>query len=194
MSSEVKKAGPGHRIRIPFYDDVLRLVEIWFVVALLGMVVLSTFVNILDRNFGLGLWEYAVIEKMIYSSIFFIGVFGAVIASRRVEHIAIDAVAHFLPQRVRYGLSCLLQMVAAVVCFLLARACIAWILDVIGADATLLAGRTEWWLKTRLWRWPIAIGLGLMSLHFFVNGVRFGISTVKMEEPKAASDEAEGAD
>ena len=86
MSTEPREFGARKtRVHIPFYDDVLKSVEVWLLLGLLTFVIGATFLNILDRNFQLGLWEYAVVEKMVYSFTFFLGLFGGVLASRRAK-------------------------------------------------------------------------------------------------------------
>lgn len=172
-------SGREARHHIPFYDDFLKHFEVWIVVVLLLLVVFVTFVNILDRNFQLGLWEYATIEKMVYSMVFFIGMYGGVIAARRAKHIAIDAVTHFLSPRRRLALGVVLQIIGGLTCLVLMSACWEWIHSIIQADDTLVPGREEWWLRVRLWRMPVAIAFGWMALHFFVNAGRFFIDALR---------------
>jgi TRAP-type C4-dicarboxylate transport system permease small subunit len=173
--------GEGRRIRvhIPFYDDVLKILEVWILMALLFLVVGATFLNILDRNFSLGLWEYAVVEKMVYSFTFFLGLYGGVVASRRAKHIAIDAVTHFLKPWLCSCVSVFLQLVGAATCMVLSYAAYRWLYDTVDADATLLGGRTEWWLNVRMWRWPVIVAFGWMALHFLVNAGRFAFDLIK---------------
>ena len=167
--------------RIPIYDDVLKHLEVAILTIMLLGVVLATFVNILDRNFQLGLWDYAVVEKMVYSVVFFIGLFGGVVASRRAKHIAIDAVAHFLPPKPRMFLAALLQMICSGVCIVLTVASYQWIMQVLEPESSLLPARSEWYLNERLWRYPTVLAFALMSLHFAVNGLRFAVDGLKME-------------
>jgi len=166
------------RFHIPVYDDLLKVAEVWLVLLLLFLVLGATFLNILDRNFGLSLWDYAVVEKMVYSLTFYLGLFGGVIAARQAKHISIDAVSHFLKPRVRSGLRSVLQIIGAATCFTIAYAAYLWIYTEVGETDALLATRTEWWLNTRLWRWPIVIAFALMALHFLVNAGRFAYDTL----------------
>ena len=190
MSGPTEMGDRKTRYHIPFYDDVLKVTEVWLVLILLFVVILATFLNILDRNFGLDLWEYAIVEKMVYSFTFFIGLFGGVIASRRAKHIAIDAVTHFLPTRTRAGLAVVLQLIGAMTCFMLTYAAYDWLYSTIEEHVTLLEGRTEWWLSTRLWRWPTVIAFGWMGLHFLVNAGRFYYDFVKPPERESAEGES----
>jgi TRAP-type C4-dicarboxylate transport system permease small subunit len=175
---------------IPFYDDVLKIVEVWLVLTLLLGVVFATFVNILDRNFQLGVWNYAVIEKMIYSAVFYIGIYGGVIAARRNKHIAIDAVATFLSLRQKRIVGIVLQAIAGVTCTVLMLSVHEWMMVIISADTGLVPGRDDWWLKVRLWRWPVVIGFGWMALHFFVNSGRFLHDTLRPPASDPGSDTA----
>ena len=192
MSSEDSQSTrPEARLHIPFYDDVLKVVEIWLVLGFLSLVILATFVNILDRNFQLGLWEYAIVEKMVYSMVFYVGLYGGVIAARRAKHIAIDAVTHFLSERMRLYLGVLLQAIGGVTCFVLMMACYDWVYEILHHDSTLIPGRDEWWVRTRLWRWPVIIAFGWMALHFFVNSGRFFVQAFRPIESAPSSEEAE---
>lgn len=166
---------------IPIYDDLLKHLEVGVLTVMLLGVILATFINILDRNFQLGIWDYAVVEKMVYSVVFFIGLFGGVVASRRAKHIAIDAVAHFLAPKPRKMLSSLLQLICAAVCVVLTVASYQWIMQVLEPEASLLPARSEWYLNERLWRYPTVLAFGLMSLHFAVNGIRFAVDGLRMD-------------
>ena len=53
---------------IPIYDDLLKHLEVGALTVMLLGVILATFINILDRNFQLGIWDYAVVEKMVSRS------------------------------------------------------------------------------------------------------------------------------
>ncbi|MFT5432008.1 MAG: TRAP-type C4-dicarboxylate transport system permease small subunit [Myxococcota bacterium] len=177
---------PAPRFHIPIYDDVLKVAEIWWLLILLLAVIAATFINILDRNFQWGIWDYMVVEKMIYSAVFYIGVFGGVIAARRAKHIAIDAFTHLLRPKPRLYLAAALQAVSAVVAFMIAHACYVWVMTIVEPDAGLLPAHPEWYLNARLWRWPVVVGFGLMSLHFAVNSLRFSIDGFLYRAPTEA--------
>lgn len=150
---------------------------------LLFAVIGATFCNILDRNFDLGLWEFAVVEKMVYSFTFFLGLAGGIVASRQTKHIAIDALTHFLKPQTRVILAAFLQLVGSVTCAIITYAAYLWLYETIETHSTLLEGRTQWWLSTRLWRWPVVIAFGWMALHFLVNSGRFTYDAINPEEP-----------
>jgi len=177
------------RHHIPIYDDVLKVLEIWWLLLLLMAVIAATFVNVLDRNFQWGIWDYMVVEKMIYSAVFYIGVFGGVVAARRAKHIAIDALTHLLPTRPRLFLGALLQAISAVVAGLIAHACYTWVMTIVEPEAALLPAHDEWYLNARLWRWPVVVGFALMSLHFAVNALRFLVDALR-GTPQAPGDGA----
>ncbi len=182
------------RFHIPIYDDLLKVVEVWILMLLLLSVVGATFLNILNRNFGLGLWEYAVVEKMVYSFTFFLGLYGGVVASRRAKHIAIDAVTHFLKPWICSCVTSFLQLVGAVTCMVVCYAAYLWLYSAIEADATLLEGRTEWWLNTRMWRWPVVVAFGWMALHFLVNSGRFAYDAINPCAAEPESEQSEAGD
>ena len=176
--SELPTEDRGPRFHIPIYDDVLKHAETFILVVLLFGVIFSTFLNIIDRNFQIGIWDYAVVEKMIYSAVFYIGMFGGVAASRRAKHISIDAVAHLMPERPKLILGAILQVIGGITCVLLTRACYVWLYTVIDADEALLPAMEEWYLNMRLWRWPVVIAFAWMALHFFVNAFRYGYDAI----------------
>lgn len=180
-TDEVGTARP--RFHIPIYDDVLKVAEVYAVMALLFGVIGGTFVNILNRNFDLQIWDYRIVSQVIYSMVFLLGMYGGVIAARRAQHIAIDAVGHLLPERWRLHLARDLQIVGGITCFILSRACYTWIMAE-EAGKSLVEGEDGiWWLDFRLWRYPVVVAFGLMSLHFFVNAGRQSYELVHPTPP-----------
>ena len=185
MSGSSGGSERGHRFHIPFYDDVLEVAEVWFVLLLLLAVITLSFGEILNRNFDLGLWEAAIVNKVVYGLTFHTGVYGGVIAARRAKHISIDAVSHFTGERIRLSTGVLLQLVGAITCLMLAKAAYDFIYTVVSHTETILPLRDEWWLRKRLWRWPMVIGFCIMALHFFVNAIRFLVEALKFRSAPA---------
>lgn len=138
--------------------------------ALLGTVIALSFVEILNRNFGLDLWESAATNRVTFTLVFYVGLFGAVVATRQARHIAIDAVTPYLPRRVRTAVSALLLLASAVVCAWITVTAHRYVTDVITAEDRFLPDKIAWYWRNRLWKWPLVVGFALMTLHFAVAG------------------------
>ena len=57
---------------------------------LLAAVLILGLIEILGRNLGWHPWDMGANQRTVYRFTFYLGVFGAVLASRQGKHIAID--------------------------------------------------------------------------------------------------------
>lgn len=94
-----------------FFEDGL-------IVAVLLFMVLMAVLQIILRNFfGSSLvW----IEPFLQNAVLWIGLLGAMIASRRDEHIRIDIASHYLPASVQRWLAVLVDFFTTAICALVA--------------------------------------------------------------------------
>jgi TRAP-type C4-dicarboxylate transport system permease small subunit len=166
------------RRHIPIYDDVLKVVEVWILIALLFAVIVITTVNILQRNFQFEIWDDAVTKQIVYALTFYLGLMGGVVASRRARHISIDAVSHFLPNRLRMGVSAFLQLVGAATCVLLACLAYQFLSVTENVGKPFIEGQDSWWLLRKGWLFPMVVLFSWMVLHFLVNSIRFAVRTL----------------
>jgi TRAP-type C4-dicarboxylate transport system permease small subunit len=142
----------------------------WGIVALLlAAVLILSLIEILSRNLGWHPWDMGANQRAVYGFTFYLGVFGAVLASRKGKHIAIDVASPYLAPRMKMRLSVLLFLVGALACSGLAYSVHTFVVEVVDPDAYLVPNQigSAWW-KEQYWRWPMAPAFGLMAFHFLI--------------------------
>ena len=137
-----------------------RLEDALIVIVLLGMVVLAV-TQILLRNLnGTSLmW----VDPLLQNGVLWIGMLGAMIASRNDSHIRIDLASHYLSPVWQRGFSVLVDLFTSAVC-----AVVAWFsLATVREEATLglkaFASVPSWWLQG-----IIPLGFALIALRYAV--------------------------
>ena len=145
----------------------------WGIVALLlAAVLILSLIEILSRNLGWHPWDMGANQRAVYGFTFYLGVFGAVLASRQGKHIAIDVASPYLPATLKLRISVLLFLVGALSCAGLAYSAHTFVIEVVNPDAYLVPNQigSAWW-KEQYWRWPMAPAFGLMSVHFLMGAL-----------------------
>ena len=145
----------------------------WGIVALLlAAVLILSLIEILSRNLGWHPWDMGANQRAVYGFTFYLGVFGAVLASRQGKHIAIDVASPYLPATLKLRISVLLFLVGALSCAGLAFSAHTFVMEVVNPDAYLVPNQigSAWW-KEQYWRWPMAPAFGLMSVHFLMGAL-----------------------
>lgn len=154
-----------------FYFRVLGAIETLILALLLAATIGLSFTEILNRNFAWHLWDASAVNMAIYSTTFYCGLFGAVVATRRLRHIRIDALAPYLPRHISTKIDAVTSWIAAFACVWLTIVAIEFIQGgIIAVDDQLVPGKEGWFWQTRLWKWPMVVGFALMALHFAVAG------------------------
>jgi len=104
-----KSSGPSNR-----FFRLIALVESGTLVALLAAMILLAAGQILLRNFfNIGLsWGDQTLRVLVL----WVGMMGAVVASRDNKHLNIDAFSHLLSERVRTGGQAVIGLFTALVC------------------------------------------------------------------------------
>ena len=160
-----------------FYYSTLDRVEWWMVALLLAAVIVLSLIEILARNLGWHPWDMGANQRAVYGFTFYLGVFGAVLASRQGKHIAIDVASHYLSPQLKQRIGIVLALVGAFACAGLAYSAHIFVMEVISPDQYLVPSQIPdaedpaWYAvlwKDRTWRWPMVPAFGLMSLHFLV--------------------------
>lgn len=98
-------------------QQVVRWLEDWVLVAVLGGMILFAVLQIALRNFfGTGiLWSDPLVRVLVLWA----GLIGAMVAARLDRHIVISALAHFLRPRWKLGARAVTDAATAAVCLLL---------------------------------------------------------------------------
>jgi C4-dicarboxylate transporter DctQ subunit len=128
-----------------------------------AMVVLAALQILLRNAWGRGItWA----DPFLGSAMLWITLLGALAATGRRKHIAIDLVSNFVPAGARRVFQIITDLAAAVVCGFLAAAAVRYVgfQREMGDEA--FAGIRQWVVLLIL-----PAGFGLMSLRFFAQGV-----------------------
>ncbi|HEY9183398.1 MAG TPA: TRAP transporter small permease subunit [Gammaproteobacteria bacterium] len=141
-----------------------RAVETWLVVVVLGGLILFGAVQILLRNvFSI---SFAWGDGLTRLAVLWLGLLGALAASRDGRHITMGAVGRLLPQRLQVFALVTADLFAAVV-----SAALAWYSWIFVSDSrefgdVLLDGVPAWWLQAIM---PVAFAL--MTCQFLAHGI-----------------------
>jgi TRAP-type C4-dicarboxylate transport system permease small subunit len=137
------------------------------VIAVLAMVGLAGLQIVLRNLLGSGqIW----IEPLLRSLVLWIGLLGAVTASRDGSHIAIDVLTRALPARWRRGLQAAACVFTTLVCAAIAWHGVRYVVLEYGFAGTAFAGVPTWAVVTIL---PLAFALiGLRYALFAVSFLR----------------------
>lgn len=151
------QAGAEHPAPLARASRALATVEDAALVVLLALLVLLAFGQIVLRQAHIGIaWG----DPMTRLLVLWVGVLGAIAATRANEHIAIDAVSRFLPLRLRFGVGAAMSLFASGVCGVFAFHAFRFVLFERAADTRfdLMPG----WLAVL----ALPIGFALMVLRF----------------------------
>lgn len=158
MSSEPKESGWERAGRFA------RAVETWLVVAVLGGLILFGAAQILLRNvFSI---SFAWGDGLTRLAVLWLGLLGALAASRDGRHITMGAVGRVLPERFQTIALVTTDVFAAGVCGVLAWYSWAFVSDSREFGDVLLDGVPAWWLQAIM---PVAFGL--MTYQFLAQGI-----------------------
>ena len=157
---------------------VHRLEDGLIVLVVLMMVVLAVAQIVLRNVAGTGLvWA----DPLLRNAVLWIGLLGAMIASRKDEHIRIDLAGSFLPERLRPWLTGVVDLFTAGVCLLTAWYGLDFVIDEREFGGSGFAGIPSWLLQA-----VIPLGFAVIALRYLV---LFGLGLVGrrpgMREPTA---------
>jgi len=146
-------------------DRIARSIETWLIVGVLsGLIMLGAAQIVLRNFFSIG---FAWGDGLARLAVLWLGLLGALAASRDGRHISMGALARWLPPPLQ---------TAAAVCGALfgagVSAALAWVSWSFVSDSrefgdTLLSGAPAWWLQSIM---PVAFAL--MACQFFVAAVK----------------------
>jgi TRAP-type C4-dicarboxylate transport system permease small subunit len=146
-------------------DRAARALETWLIVAVLGGLILLGAAQIVLRNFfSIG---FAWSDGVARLAVLWLGLLGALAASRDGRHITMGALARWLPSGARLVAGLCADLFGAVV-----SGALAWFSWVFVSDArefgdTLLGDVPAWWLQS------------IMPVAFALMAWRFAIAAVK---------------
>lgn len=140
---------------------LLRRIEDVFLVALLAAMLLLASSQIVLRNaLDTGLiWA----DELLRIQVLWIGMLGAVIASRDRHHITIDLLSRFLPSRLRTAAAAVVDLFTAGVCGLIAWHSGRFVRTGIEYDSTALGSLPSWVFEA-----VIPAGFALIGLRYLL--------------------------
>lgn len=112
---------------------------------LAGMIVLS-FLQVLLRNFADT--SFVWIDPLLRHLVLWVGLLGATLATRIGRHINVDALSRFLPAAVQRPSRVATNLLAAIVCLLLAHACTKLVRDEMESTRAAFLSVPIWALQT----------------------------------------------
>jgi len=113
------------------------------------------------RNFGGVSLVWA--EPLLRNAVLWIGLLGAMIASRKDEHIRIDLAANFLPERWLPWVTGVVDLFTAGICVLTGWYSVQFVIEEYQFGATAFAGVPSWLLQA-----VIPLGFTVMALRYLV--------------------------
>jgi len=147
-----------------FLDRWLARITGWLIIFLLSVMILMAFGQVLLRNlFHTGIeWGDVLLRHLVL----WIGFLGAIIATGEGRHLKIEFINKLAAERYRKILYVLTNLFAAVVCFYLMGAAIAFVRSEQDSASTLILN-----LPTTYFIIIIPIGYGIISFRFFVRAL-----------------------
>jgi len=170
---------------------VLHGLENGSLVALLSVMILLAVWQIVLRNLaGLRIeWAQGLVGKFIWIDPFlrygvlWVGLLGAMVASRDYNHITIDVVSYFLKKRVKAGVKVAVDLFTALVAGLLTHAAVNFIADEMAGGAMAFAKVPTWIAELIL---PVAFGTIALRYLIFA-GLHIHEALTGKDEPQEAA-------
>jgi TRAP-type C4-dicarboxylate transport system permease small subunit len=146
-------------------DRVARSLETWLIVIILGGLILLGAAQIVLRNaFSIG---FAWGDGLARLSVLWLGLLGALAASRDGRHITMGAVARVLPPKLRVAAGLCADVFGAAVSAALAHASWQFVGDSREFGDTLLGDLPAWWFQAIM---PVAFAL--IAWQFLLQAVK----------------------
>lgn len=137
----------------------LHSLEDLFLALMLAAMVIVAAAQILLRN--LFEWNFSWGDPFTRLLVLWVGLLGALAATRQNRHIAIDLITHLLPPRVRAGAQAINSLFASIVCCVVAWYAGIFILEEREYGGAGLLGLPDWLLHA-----VIPLGFGLIGLRY----------------------------
>ena len=140
-------------------DFIGRRIEDVFLAALLTLMILLAGWQIVQRNFIGGGMSWG--DELLRLMVLWIGLLGAMAASRDNRHVAIDLMLRFLPKKFKPYVQIALHLFTAIVCGMLAYYSFSFVQMEHEYQTKVLTGLPAWWFELIL-----PLGFGMMSLRY----------------------------
>lgn len=143
----------------------LRRAEEGLILLLLGMMILLATTQIALRN----IWESGIAwgDPLLRVLVLWVGMFGAMLASRNNQHIRIDVLSHYLPPKWKRYSDVVTLLFSSTICLLLTWHSYRFVYFEWQDGAELLSGVPVWLAES-----VMPLGFGVMALRFAISGIR----------------------
>jgi len=152
-----------HKVLHRIYNSLLAT-ETFLLLFFLFLAILLASTQILLRNFfDTGIyWADSALRVLVL----WIGMIGAMFASRNKKHIRIDILSHYLPEKLRNNVWRVTEFLTAIVCAIVAFYSIEFIRDEY-ADGLIAFAMVPVWLCETI----IPVAFTVMSLRYFIYSI-----------------------
>lgn len=142
-------------------DKSLSLVENSFIVAIVTVMVLLSFLQLVLRNF----FDYGILwgDTFLRHLVLWVGFIGASLATRDEKHINIDLLGRITPKKYFSYMRIIIDLVTMIVCIALARAGYVFLKYEIEANTILFNDVPAWYFQL-----IIPIGFALIGFRFLL--------------------------
>jgi TRAP-type C4-dicarboxylate transport system permease small subunit len=157
---------------LAFLDRWLQRITGWLIIFLLTVMILMAFGQVVLRNlFHTGIeWGDVLLRHLVL----WIGFLGAIIATGEGRHLKIEFINKLAAERFRKAIYVFTNLFAAVVCYFLMRAAMAFVQFEKESASTLILN-----LPTTYFIVIIPIGYGIISFRFIVRSLTWASEIVK---------------
>jgi TRAP-type C4-dicarboxylate transport system permease small subunit len=164
-------------------DRILAKIEGWLIIAMLSLMVIFTFLQVVLRGLythGHLSWANALMGQIDWSEpfvrllILWITFLGASLLTRDGKHIQIDLFSSILPPRWLPLRDFILSTVCASLCAMMIKVCVDYLSMEMEFGGTMFLALPTWTGQIIL-----PAGFGLLLVHFLVKAVDQGIQTVR---------------
>lgn len=147
-------------------SDYWARLEVLALTLILLMIILLSILQILLRNvFDTSLFWIDPLNRL---SVLWLAILGAMVATRKREHIAIDVLKHYITGRLLTAVTCAFQLFAAIVCALMAYHSGRFVYYEYVDQMTTFSELPAWPFELIM-----PLGFGIMALRFCFGAIQF---------------------
>ncbi len=143
---------------------------------LFSVLILLAFIQIAGRLF-FG-WGFSWADPVIYHLVLWLGLLGAAMATRENEHITIDIVSRFMPERVKHGSQAIVNLFSSIICALLAWAGSKFVIEEAHIGTQFNSLMPLWIIQL-----IIPIAFGIISIRFLIYSIQHALSLGRYPNP-----------
>ncbi|HVN48444.1 MAG TPA: TRAP transporter small permease [Bacteroidota bacterium] len=145
-------------------DQMIDSIVSWFVVGVLGLMIVMAFAQVVLRNIFHSNIEWG--DIFLRHLVLWVGFFGAIIATGERRHLKIEFVSKLVPKKIHKAFLILTNIFAAIICYFLMQAAIAFVQSEIETGEILILNLPTWYFIL-----VIPIGYAVIAFRFLVHSV-----------------------